>query len=265
MSDFFKKIFAYIPRKTEVSLFGWQHWLYIVFTIAIVVFLSILFFKKSQRTKDKVLKITAILLISLYVFDIFVQPFWNDGKIAINKLPFHVCTLVGVLVPFVTFSQKFRFAKETVVVWATLAPLMFILFPMNYINRAIQPYSYPVIQTFMFHGVEFFWGVFMIVSGNVNLEWKGIWKPIVGLFPLALWATIGQELYYPDRTGENFLFLRTDISAYAPQWLLVPALFVAATIAITILYLICYLSKKIKRKKKNEAEQIIRDVLKTRD
>ena len=75
----------------------------------------------------------------------------------------------------------------------------------------------------------------------------------------------GARTAIPDRTGENFLFLRTDISAYAPQWLLVPALFVAATIAITILYLICYFSKKLKRKKKNDAEQIIREVLKARD
>lgn len=49
MSGFFKKIFAYIPRKTEVSLFGWQHWLYIVFTIAIVVFFVNFIFQEESE------------------------------------------------------------------------------------------------------------------------------------------------------------------------------------------------------------------------
>ena len=261
MSELFGKIFRYIPRETKVALFGWQHWLYIILIIAFVVFLCLLFYKKSQMVKDRVLKITALLVISIYIFDIFVQPFWNDGKISINKLPFHICTLVGILIPFVTFSKKFDFAKKTIAVWATLAPLMIILFPMNYINRAIEPYSYPIVQTFSFHGLEFFWGVFMLVSKKVDLNWCSVWQPIVGLFPMALWATIGQELYYPNRTGENFLFLRTDISAYAPQWLLVPALFTAATIAILILYSICNLVKRIKIKK-IDSYAIIKKVLK---
>ena len=262
MSEIFAKIFRYIPRETKIALFGWQHWLYIISIIAFVVFFCFLFHKKDQKIKDRVLNVTAVLVISIYVFDIFVQPFWNDGEISINKLPFHICTLVGVLIPFVNFSKKFHFMQKTIVVWATLAPLMFILFPMNYINRAVEPYSYPIIQTFAFHGLEFFWGVFMLTSKKVELNFASIWQPIVGLFPMALWATIGQELYSPDRTGENFLFLRTDISAYAPQWLLVPALFVASSIAISLLYLICFLAKNINAKKKSDAYAIIKKVCK---
>lgn len=250
MNEFLKKIFSNIPRETTVSLFGWQHWLYIILILAVTIVLSVVFAQKSQKTKDKVLNVTAILVISLYIFDFFVQPFWNNGEIAIHKLPFHICTLLGVLVPFVNFNHKFAFAKQTVTVWAILAPLMFILLPMNYINRAIEPYSYSVIQTFCFHGLVFFWGIFMLVSQKTSLKWKDIWQPIIGLFAVALWATIGQEMYYHGSVGENFLFLRTDISAYAPQWLLVPALLIAASAAISLLYLVYYIIIKLKNKKK---------------
>lgn len=252
MSKLFEKIFCLIPRETPISLFGWQHWLFIIFIFAAVVTLSIVFANKSEKTKSRILNITAILVTSLYVFDFFVQPFWHDGQIAINKLPFHICTLLGVLIPFVNFSKAFKFAKQAVVVWAILAPLMFIILPLNYINREIEPYSYPIIQTFMFHGLEIFWGVFMLVSKKVVLRWRYIWQPIVGLFPVAAWATIGQELYYPDGGGENFLFLRTDISAYAPQWLYIPALFIAAVSAISLLYLTYWLVIKINNKSKNQ-------------
>ena len=255
MNQLFAKIFRYIPRESSVALFGWQHWLYIIGIIAGVVGLSVLFARKSEGTKSRVLNITAVLVVGLYLFDFFVQPFWHDGEMAINKLPFHICTLVGVLIPFVNFSNKFKFARQTVVVWAILAPLAFVLLPLNYINRAIEPYSYPIIQTFVFHGLEIFWGVFMLVSGKVVLRWRDIWQPVVGLFVVALWATIGQELYYPDSVGENFLFLRTDISDVAAQWLLIPALFLAAVINIALLYLIYWLAIKLGQKLKNRTNR----------
>ena len=252
MSKIFGEIFQYIPRKTEVPLWGWQHCLYVILILAAVVTLSIVFVNKSEKTKNRVLNITAILVIAVYVFDFFVQPFWNNGNIAINKLPFHLCTLVGVLIPFVNFAGALKFARQTVAVWAILAPLAFVLFPLNYINRAVAPYSYPIIQTFLFHGLEIFWGVFMLVSKKVVLRWRDIWQPIAGLLPAAAWATIGQELYYPGERGENFMFLRTDISAYAPQWMWVPALLIAASIAIALFYLIYWLVIKIKNKPKSK-------------
>ena len=128
---------------------------------------------------------------------------------------------------------------------------MFVLLPLNYINREVEPYSYPIIQTFLFHGLEIFWGVFMLVSKRVVLQWRDIWQPIAGLLPVAMWATIGQELYYPDTVGENFLFLHTDISAYAPQWLYIPSLFVAAVTEISLLYFVYWLIVKNKLKTKS--------------
>ena len=90
----------------------------------------------------------------------------------------------------------------------------------------------------------------MVVSGTTKLEWKTIWQPIVGLFPMALWATIGQELYFPNEIGENYMFLRTDASAIVPQWMFIPALFIAAVLATSLTYLIY--NAVINSKKKSE-------------
>lgn len=252
MNQFFTKIFRYIPRETDIALFGLSHWLYIIVILGAVVGFSFLFAKKSDTTKNRVLNVTAVLVITVYVFDFFVQPFWHDGTMSVGKLPFHICTLVGVLIPFVNFSDKFKFARQTIVVWAVLAPLMFIIFPLNYISRAYEPYSYPIVQTFAFHGLAVFWGVFMLVSQKVVLRWRDIWQPIVGLFPMAAWATLGQELYFPGGGGENFMFLRTDISDYAPQWLFIPAMFTAAVLTIALFYLIDWAVKKIIDKRRSK-------------
>lgn len=249
MHNFLKNIFSFIPADKTIGLFSIAHFVYIFIALLAVITICVVFKNKTDETKDKVLKILAFSLIFIYVFDFFVQPLW-DGEIVQGKLPFHICTLTGVLIPFVAFSKKANFLKTTVTVWAVLAPLAFILYPGNYLDRLVAPYSYPIIQTFMFHILEFVWGVFMIVSGKTKLKWKTIWQPIVALLPLALWALLGQELYYPGKVGENFLFLKTDISSFLPQWTLYPGLFVVASVAITILYLICFIVKKIKTKLK---------------
>lgn len=253
MHNVLKNIFSFIPADKTIGLFSVAHFVYIFIAIAFVLTICIVFKNKNEQTKDKVAKILAFSLISVYILDFFVQPLW-DGEMMKSKMPFHICTLTGVLIPFVAFSKKANFLKTTVTVWAVLAPLAFILYPGNYLDRMVAPYSYPIIQTFMFHILEFVWGVFMITSGKTKLKWKTIWQPIVALLPLALWALIGQEMYYPGNVGENFLFLKTDISGFLPQWVLYPGLFVAATIAITLVYLICFIVRAIKTNHKQNKQ-----------
>ena len=89
----------------------------------------------------------------------------------------------------------------------------------------------------------------MLTTGRVELKWKTIWQPIVALFPMALWATIGQELYFPDSIGENFMALRTDVSGIVPHAVYLLALFTAAVLAITLIYAIFSVVKLIKKKR----------------
>lgn len=248
MKEAFTKFFRYIPRSTSIQLYGLSHILYILISVSAVVLLCRLMHKRSEKAKDRAVKILAFLTIFVYVFDFFVQPFWA-GEICVGKLPFHICTATGVLIPFVVFSKKFKFLERVITVWAVLAPLAFIFAPMNYINRAVEPYSYPIIQTFLFHALEFAWGVFMLTSGKVKLPWQTIWQPIIGLFPMALWATLGQNMYYGESMGENFLFLRTDVSGIVPHWVFIIALFLAACIAILLTYAVCFVVQKIKKTK----------------
>ncbi|MBR3890589.1 MAG: YwaF family protein [Bacilli bacterium] len=248
MNEIFSKIFRYIPKETSFKLFGLTYFIILIGIILAVFLLSYFLKNKSDNVKQKILNISAITLISLYIFDFFVQPFWA-GSMIVHKLPFHICTAVGVLIPFVTFNKKFDFAKTAVTVWAVICPLIWIVLPMNVVNGNVRLYSYPIVQSYAYHVIELFWGVFMLVSGTTKLDWKNIWQPIIGLFPMALWATIGQELYFPDSIGENYMFLRTDTTGIVPHWLFIVALFLGASLAIALVYLIYNLAiKKITRK-----------------
>ena len=89
----------------------------------------------------------------------------------------------------------------------------------------------------------------MLTSGKTQLKWSTIWQPIAYLLPLALWATFGQELYFPNTVGENFMMLRTDVSGIVPHYVYLLALFVGAVLAVSLLYLLYNVVIKVKNKK----------------
>lgn len=246
LADIFSKIFKNNPTTNGFSIFSWQYFILLAFEIAIPLVLAIILSKKSENTKSKTLKISALLLLIIYIFDFFIQPFYA-GSMITHKLPFHLCTATGILIVFVSFNKRFEKLKTIVSVWAVLSPLLWMLFPFN-TYESVSLLSYSLIQSIIYHCIEFFWGLFMLLSGTAILRWKTIWQPIVGLFPMALWATIGQELYFPNEIGENFMMLRTDTTGICPKWVYIIALLLAAVIAISILYLIYYLFNRKKNK-----------------
>ena len=245
LSDIFSHIFKNNLITYGFSMFSWQHFVLLAFETLIPFILSIVLTKKVDDIKEKVLKIAATTLLILYIFDFFIQPFYA-AEMMIHKLPFHLCTATGILIVFVTYNKKFDRLKTLVTVWAVLSPLLWMIFPFS-TYESVSLLSYSLIQSILYHCVEFFWGLFMLLSGRVELKWKTIWQPIVGLLPMSIWATIGQELYFPNTIGENFMMLRTDTSGICPQWLYLLALFTAAVIAISLLYLIYYLVSKKKK------------------
>ena len=249
LNELFYKIFSNKPTNNPIDMFSWQHFIIILFAIGTPILLAICLRKKSVKTQETLLKVAAYLIIVLYIFDFFVQPFWA-GSMIVNKLPFHICTFTGLLIVFSTFNKKFEKLKVVVAVWAILAPSAYILFPFStFSSTAI--YSYSIVQSYLYHIIEIFWGVYMLTTGRVELKWKTIWQPIVGLFPMALWATIGQELYFPDSPGENFMALRTDVSGIVPHAVYLLALFTAAVLAIALIYCIYNICVLVKNRKRN--------------
>ena len=256
MNKLFSELFRYIPKETSFKLFGLVYFCVLLFIAVLIICMCIIFRNKSNETKQKVLNFSAVALIVLYIFDFFVQPFWA-GSMIVNKLPFHICTATGVLIPFVTFNKRCSFLKTTITIWAVLAPLIWLIVPINVLNAPHRLYSYPILQSYMYHIIELFWGVFMIVSGVSKLDWKNIWQPIIGLIPMAIWATIGQELYYPNELGENYMFLRTDTTGIVPHWLFIVALFLGFSLLISLVYFIYnFILNKLSNKKCESKEQM---------
>ena len=226
MRELFFKIFSDTPFNSGITLevFNVWHILYIVVILALIAFAAITFRNKTMATKEKVLRILAGVLLFSYVSDFFVHDFvYSDyhetgefvgGGLNMDKLPFHLCTTMCIILFFVTFNQKLRKFLEPIAAIAITGSLMYMCYPAD----GCEPWCYRMVQTMFFHGVEMAWGVLAVSMGLTKLRWKNIWQSYVLLIGIAAWAKLGNELL-----EYNWFFLTYNpfyIDALDSPWLL---------------------------------------------
>ena len=74
----------------------------------------------------------AYLTIGLYLIDFFIMPLSDSyGSISEDKLPFHICTLMGVMAAFVQFNPRCKAIKTPVVALAITSTLMWMCFSLT--------------------------------------------------------------------------------------------------------------------------------------
>ena len=158
MKEFFAWLFSQNNSNLKIGLFDGWHFLYLFIIFGGTVALSILGCKKPQR-KQKLLEMMAYLTIGLYVIDFFIMPLSDSyNGISAYKLPFNICTIMAVLVPFVQFNPSFQKIRMPVVTLSIASSLMWMCYPGTALGGQ-PPFSYVIFQTFMYHGFLFCWGV----------------------------------------------------------------------------------------------------------
>ena len=207
MKEFFAWLFSQNNSDLQIGLFDGWHFLYLFVVFGGTFALSILGLKRPQLQK-RLQRLMAYLTIGLYVIDFFIMPLSDsyDG-ISAYKLPFNICTIMAVLVPFVQFNPKFSKIRQPVVTLSIAACAMWMCYPGTALGGQ-PPFSYVIFQTFMYHGFLFCWGVLNLVFGDVVYDLRKIWKEFVGILMILVWASFGNAVY--DR-GYNWFFIETSI------------------------------------------------------
>jgi uncharacterized membrane protein YwaF len=195
--------------------------------------------KGTKAEQEKVLRILAYALVISYISDFFVHEFVYGtidapGGLNMDKLPFHICT---VLCPLVCFAQFRKNSKilEPVVILATLAPLMYLCYPASVGDG--EPWCYQSVQTMFYHGMLLGWGVLNLAFGITRPHIKTSWKTAIALVCITLWAKLGNILL-----DHNWFFLNEDAfyiglveNGVIPKWSLMiinPVVFFVAALAV---------------------------------
>ena len=220
MREFLLNLFGTDEGSIEITLFSIWHILYFVLIVGGTIGSCFLLRNKSDETKDKVRNMLADLVIGIYLGDFFIQPFMSsDYSMNVDKLPFHICTLMGIVVPFVQFNKKFEKIREPITCLSLVASLMYITYPGSALG-GVAPFCYKVVQTFVFHGLLFSYGYLSVATNSVKLEFKNIWKELCVLVVIALWAGLGNTLYSSSEHHYDWFFITGSTFPFVPKGLM---------------------------------------------
>lgn len=246
MRELFFKLFeqSHFGTNIQIEPFNLSHIVYLVIIFGAIIGGYFLLRKDTKEQQLHVLRIMAYLIVISYVSDFFVHEFVYAGTddfgnrvgggLNMDKLPFHICT---VLCPLVCFAQFRKNSKilEPVVILSILAPLMYICYPASVGDG--EPWCYQSVQTMFYHGMLLGWGVLNLAFGIVKPHIKTSWKTAIVLVCITLWAKLGNILL-----EHNWFFLNEDAfyiglveNGIIPKWLLMiinPAVFFLAALAV---------------------------------
>lgn len=214
MAEFVAYIFSENNSKLAIGLFDVWHFLYLFIIFGGCIALGLIFHNKSETARQRVLKIFAYLTIGLYIADFFIMPLSDSySGISTYKLPYNICTIMAVLVPFAQFNKKFKPIKTVIVTLSIASSLMWMCYPGSALGGQ-PPFSYIIFQTFMYHGFLFGWGFLNLALGEVRLEIKKIWHELCGILLILVWAAFGNTVYDGEH---NWFFIEKSIFPFLPD------------------------------------------------
>ena len=220
----------------EIGLFDGWHFMYLSVIILGSILTAILLAKKSRAAKDKTLRILAYLVIGFYIADFFLMPLSDSyGRISIDKLPFHICTLTGVFVPFVQFNKRFWWLRSATVTLAIASSLMWMCYPGSALGGE-PPFSYIIFQTFMYHGFLFAWGFLNLALGVTELKLRELWVDLGAVLVILMWSTLGNTLY----DGQNWFFVEHSIFDFLPDKVMPPVVVFCVMGTCLVIYGVYY-------------------------
>lgn len=245
MKEFFARLFSQNNSNLQIGLFDKWHFLYLLIIFGGTLALSLIG-RKFPKKKDFLLKLIAYLTVGLYVADFFIMPLSDsyDG-ISAYKLPFNICTIMAVMVPFVQFNPKLAKIKQPVVTLSIASSLMWMCYPGTALGGQ-PPFCYLIFQTFMYHGFLFCWGVLNLSLGSISYRLRNIWKEFVGILMILVWAAFGNAVY--DR-GYNWFFIESSIFPFLPDKIMPVAVVLSVFGVCLVIYGIYFALKSLAKKK----------------
>lgn len=208
MRDFVHGLFSEHGSQLQIGLFDIWHFLYLFVILGGSVLLAVLFRNKSERAKERLLRLFAYLTVGLYLADFLIMPLSDSySGISVYKLPFNICTIMAVLVPFAQFNPRFQPIRTPIVTLSVTSSLMWMCYPGSALGGQ-PPFCYLIFQTFMYHGFLFCWGFLNMALGVVKLDIRKVWKELCGIFCILVWAAFGNTVYDGE---QNWFFIETSI------------------------------------------------------
>ncbi len=260
MNEFLREFFGFggYERKPE-GYFSWQHVVFVTSLMVVMAILAVLIGRimknKSDRDKNRVIIVSAILIDSIEIFKIVLLCFRaNDPFAWKTNLPLFLCSIMLIALPIAAFSngRLKEAALDFVFVFGLLAALAGTY-------GAGQNYgSYPVLSfdnvvSGVTHAISGFSAIYVGVAGLTSMKRKNVWITFTILIGFCAAAYVADVII-----PYNYMFLmRGDGTPYDVFYNLVNGNRVLYPLTVVVLFLIYitlfyFVFFLIKRRKKSK-------------
>lgn len=194
MYPYLHEIFADRKGDTVFSCFGIWHILYMSLIFGSILLTVLLLRRKEAEKRHKAIKTALDLAFGLYMADFFLMPL-AYGYIDIEKLPFHMCTLMCLLSFLSDRGLLFSRYRKQFALLGLVSNLIYVIYPAGVGWYQIHPLSYRVVQTLLFHGAMTAYGILTLALGDDRLCWKSSLQELPVIAAVTLWAMLGNTIY----------------------------------------------------------------------
>ncbi len=195
-----------ILKDTEY-MYGTRHLVVILISLIATVMLAISFSSKSEKAKQKLLKVFACVLLGFEIVtrivNFIVIKRLTFATIMSIIFPLEICSVVVWVLIFAVFTKK-ELLYNFVASIGLLATIVFLLFPAVGLNRVNMSFS--CVYSIVTHIISFICSVLALVFGYAKFEIKKIWQLYLCVLGMFAWGAIIDFLIIP---GSNFMYLRT--------------------------------------------------------
>ncbi len=205
---------TYEPRFT---MYDPWHILYLVLLFASIGLTVLLLRKRDTHVKKKAIAWSLNIAFSLYMADLFIMPF-SQGCIDVDKLPFHICTLMSILCFFSRHNEFMGRFQSTFALMGLIGGLIYVFCPSGVATGEVSIFCYRILQTLTFHGLMIGYGVYSIAFDDIKFRLRDCGRDALIIAITIVWALIGNNLYegLEGRTF-NWCFVSSDPLGIIPQ------------------------------------------------
>ena len=213
--DMLKEYFRWTTNRPAEGFLSWQHLLYATLMVGLTVALALFLGRKyrdcSEKERDRVMKIAAIVMVSCELFKIVLISVRNRDPFSIRSmLPLFLCSINLFTIPFAAFGKGRwkELGRSAVAMYGMLCCLSGAYLAGNYFSSS-PVLSFDPMMSVTTHCIAGFAGLYLFVSHLVRIEWKKGVQSLSLIFGVEVLAFLA-NLWNRDSDGQyesNYMFL----------------------------------------------------------
>ncbi len=189
-------------------LYGTNHIIVLVVTVIACIALTLLFYKRSQKTKRILFctigGIMLFLELASRIVNLIILDEWTFATVAEKILPMYICSVMVWVFIFAIFTKN-QLLIDFGVIGGLLATLAFLLFPATGLNKANMTFT--CLYSIISHMLGFICAINLITLKQVKFDMKKIWQMYICFAVMFLWGVLLTFVIFP---GSDYMFLVKD-------------------------------------------------------